>query len=118
MTKVIINVVNKHHRAQGEYIGRGSPLGNPYSHMKGTKALYLVRNRQEAVEKYHDWLKERLEDRSNHAVVGELHRLMQIALREGELNLLCFCAPRACHGDVVKQVLEVMIERFYQEESK
>lgn len=34
------------------YIGRGSKWGNQYSHKEGTKALYKVATRAEAIQKY------------------------------------------------------------------
>ena len=46
-----IYVHNKRkYKGHGEYIGRPSPLGNPYSHLnKGTLAKYQVATRDKAV---------------------------------------------------------------------
>lgn len=98
----MIKIVNKHYTNEGEYIGRGSPLGNPYSHITGTKAQFLVRTRQEAVDCYRDWLNEQIKN-GNQRVINELIRLLNIYLKTGELTLRCFCAPKACHGDVLKE---------------
>lgn len=104
-----ITVINKYHSPnEGEYIGRGSPLGNPFSHMPGTKAEFLVLTRDEAVNRYEEWLryKIRLKDPK---VLGELTRLLELA-RKGDLKLRCFCAPKRCHGDVIKKVLEMELK--------
>lgn len=113
-----IEVINTHHlkdKKVGEYIGRGSPLGNPYSHQEGTSAPYKVASREEAIEKYRIWLREQIK-KPNFKVIEELDRLLYKAISEGELKLRCYCAPAPCHGDVIKEYLEKAIERFYREE--
>lgn len=105
-----ITVVNKHHGAEGEYIGRGSPLGNPFSHMDNTKAEFKVHSRGEAVEKYEEWLNQKISS-NDKIVCDELNRLVDIAYDTRELKLKCFCAPLACHGDVIKKVLDDAFKR-------
>jgi hypothetical protein len=39
------------------------------------------------------------------AVLGKLDRLARVSRETGTLTLLCFCAPEACHGDVIARVL-------------
>lgn len=102
-----IMVVNQHHTSDGEYIGRGSPLGNPFTHMNGTRALFKVKNRDEAVDKYAIYLNGKIAG-NDPAIIKELERLAYIAM-DGPLILRCFCAPKRCHGDVIKQVLETAI---------
>lgn len=91
-------VVNKHHKQSGEYIGRGSPLGNPFP-IDGPKGW----TRAKVIELYRIWLRQHI-DKSDPTVCNELNRLVAIA-QQGELKLQCFCAPLPCHGDVIKQVL-------------
>lgn len=93
-----ITVVNKHHKQSGEYIGRGSPLGNPYPIDNATG-----NTRKVVIDCYRIWLKEQI-DTNNKLVCNELNRLVGLA-QQGELKLQCFCAPLPCHGDVIKQVL-------------
>jgi len=40
------------------YIGRPSKWGNPFTHIKDkkTKAEFIVDNREEAVQRYKDWI--------------------------------------------------------------
>jgi len=42
------------------YIGRGSPLGNPFSWKKGTKAEFTCKNRDESLHLYELWLREKI----------------------------------------------------------
>lgn len=85
-------VVNRHHYRGKEiprpwrYIGRGSPLGNPFAVAEhGASA---------ALEKYRRWLWEQMQDPGS----GVSRALRSI--RPGE-RLVCSCTPRPCHGDVI-----------------
>lgn len=75
------------------YIGRGSKWGNPYSHKLGTRAQWVVGSKGEAIAKYKEWIKTRPELM---AALGEL----------AGKRLGCFCAPNACHGDALVELLE------------
>lgn len=110
-----ITVVNHHHCHFGdsEYIGRGSPLGNPYSHKDGTKALYRVETREDAIEAYRAYLEEAILQ-GNQRIIQELDRLAYIAMEEGSLTLRCYCAPKPCHGDVIREVLLTAIKGVLQ----
>lgn len=106
-----INILNKHHNknASGVYIGRPSVLGNPFSHLKGTQAEYTCVNRDDAVEQYDIYLSDRIN--KDQVVTSELKRLYRILLNSGELNLICWCYPKRCHGDVIKRVLLDKLKR-------
>lgn len=97
-----INVVNKHHKQDGEYIGRGSPLGNPWP-IQGFDTREIV------IARYKVYLRQQIEN-GNKGVINELERLGNIAITTGSLNLQCFCSPQPCHGDIIKEVLENAIQ--------
>lgn len=101
-----LTVVNKHHGKTGEYIGRGSPLGNPYPI---TKEL----PRKEVIAKYEIWLNEQIQ-KSNPIVLRELERIGAMALN-GAVTLQCFCSPLPCHGDVIRKVVHQAIAINYPE---
>jgi hypothetical protein len=91
-------VINKHHGnvpADAIYIGRGSKWGNPFSHMTGTKATYLVSSREEAISRYRDWVTRKPE------LMAALHEL------RGR-TLVCFCKPKGCHGDVLADLADAL----------
>ena len=106
-----IEVVNKYTHVPTDkdvYIGRRSPLGNIYSHMHGTLAQYRVVNREQAVEKYESYLRNKIELKDP-AITKELNRIYSMA-KTGSVNLVCYCAPRKCHGEVIKKlVVEKML---------
>lgn len=83
-------VVNRHWYKTGlpagaTYIGRGTPLGNPF-----TVAEYG----KDALALYRAWLWEKLKQRDD-MVLGAMR-----AIRP-DTPLVCSCKPRPCHGDVV-----------------
>jgi uncharacterized protein DUF4326 len=88
------------------YIGRkmpgrpGSPLANPFKLERDN-----WNERCAVLHKYRDWLQEQME--SDTPARREIERLALLA-RNGPLLLLCWCAPRICHGDVVKEFVEQM----------
>lgn len=66
------------------YIGRPSKWGNPFVEGKdGTRA--------EVIAKYTDWLWR------NERLLADLHEL------RGK-DLVCWCAPQPCHGDVLLEL--------------
>jgi hypothetical protein len=68
------------------YIGRPGPFGNPFIRGKdGTK--------EEVIEKYRKW------------ITASAERLEALKPLQGKI-LACWCAPNACHGHVIKQLLE------------
>lgn len=94
-------VVNKYHKVPYDiYIGRGSKWGNPFSHMENTKAQFKVATREEAIEKYREWIMEQPD------LLGSLDELKGKALG-------CFCHPKPCHGDVLAELANTI---FFEEE--
>ncbi len=97
----MINVTNKRHGILlasdiGEYIGRPSPLGNPF--VIGTDG-----DRAEVVNKYRKWIIAELHDSPEGRPAQEFRRLQAIYETTGELTLVCWCKPLACHGDVISE---------------
>lgn len=90
-------VVGKKWDAGAQYIGRPSPLGNPFK-------MRAEQDRDRVCDEYEVWFRERVEARDPE-VIEELRRLYRIAKSQGHLVLGCYCAPRRCHGDVVAAFL-------------
>jgi hypothetical protein len=79
-----------------EYIGRGSPLGNPY-------ILNRDGTRDEVCDMYYRYIHRHIL-LGNKLIIDELKRLKAIAEQE-PLFLECFCKPKRCHGDIVKKII-------------
>ena len=95
----MLTVHNRHlGNPKGQYIGRGTPLGNPFKVEKG-------RTRRQALEQFRKW--------ALHALTEPAHPFT-VAARElktkhdaGEdVRLVCSCKPDACHGDIIVELIE------------
>lgn len=88
------------------YIGRGSILGNPYTHrpLQGTMAIYHTRNKEEAIERYSGYFDLMYEhDEKFKYVIDEIYG----KYKKGEdIYLACYCHPEPCHGDIITQKLQ------------
>lgn len=98
----MISIVNRRDGWTGEYIGRPSVLGNPFIIGKNG-------NRNEIVEKYRQYLWYEIQQ-ENRPICNELNRLKRLSINES-INLICWCSPKKCHGDVVKNCIEWMIDQ-------
>lgn len=78
-------------------VGRPSILGNPFK-------LGEDGTRDEVIGKYREWLGQKIEA-SDPVVMSEMRRIA-LAASQGEVRLFCWCAPKHCHGDVIKEVVE------------
>lgn len=108
----------------GEYIGRpfagerGSPLANPRSLRAGwnrgeTIALYEpeLRTALDRSAPVALWNGRRLAAEERESMRREMNRLFMILRSMGQVALRCFCAPLACHGDVIARLLLEAVER-------
>lgn len=74
------------------YVGRPSKWGNKWSDRPGTMAEFVCASREEAIQKYHEWI---------------MHQpdLISAARRELKGKVLgCWCAPNPCHGDILLKI--------------
>lgn len=79
--------VDRKHPVLGNHIGKGLPT------------------REEQIQAFQRWLEACLELRDP-AVRDSMNSLYRTWRRYGRLRLFCWCAPEACHADVIKGKLE------------
>ena len=84
-----MKVINKRNAYEGVYIGRGSAWGNPF-------VIGKDGDRTEVILKFREYADARLKVDMNwlKPLVGK--------------DLNCFCAPLACHGDVLLEMIREM----------
>jgi hypothetical protein len=89
------------------YIGRampgrpGSPLGNPHKPANPRNED----SRRLCLAQYKRWLWEQMQ--GDTPAAAELAHLANLAL-EQDLELACWCAPKSCHGDIIKAAIEFL----------
>ncbi len=83
-------VVNKHYEQYDVYIGRGSLFGNPFP-------ITDTVDRARAIAAYRIWLWKQIK-------AGRITKEQLLALDGKRLG--CFCAPKACHGDVLIKAIQ------------
>jgi hypothetical protein len=91
----VVNIKDKPEPEYDFYIGRGqgSKLGNPFSHLAATLYADKCETRDEAIEKYTEW------------VFTQPQILDRLPELKGKI-LACFCSPLACHGHVLAKLAD------------
>lgn len=85
MQPKVINIKNACHLLDSVFIGRPSKWGNPFEIGKdGT--------REEVIAKYQIWI------HSQPELIEDIKKELK-----GK-HLVCFCSPKACHGDVLLDI--------------
>ena len=114
----MIVVVNKYKHESTEddvYIGRGSLFGNPYSHLPSKKEdVVMCKDREESIDRFEEYFNNVIDSPGckHTKLKRELRRLVMIAKLGGDINLSCFCKPKSCHGDIIKEWIEEEIEKY------
>ncbi len=79
-------------------VDRTSVLGNPF-YMKSEL------QRDEVCDSYQVWIKNKISEKDV-AICSELNRLYKLYKQYGVLNLYCWCAPKMCHAQSIKELIE------------
>jgi len=114
----MIEIVNKKTDDDDDavYVGRGSPLGNPYSHLPGTTAPLRVETREEAIAKYRVWLDVQIRQRGFASIL--FCELVKFYKDFGTLKLACWCTPKACHAEIIAEMVKKYAGQTHNESEK
>lgn len=107
-----ITVVNKHYlgpihpleEVERVPIHRGTPLGNPFKMLS-----YNQKERDRVCDVYEVWIKSRLLEPG--AELDYFNRLVDLAKANRDIELVCFCSPKRCHGETIKRLIEEELKR-------
>lgn len=118
MGKIIVyNSKNEDHTNDPNnfYIGRPSPLGNPFTHngKHSSLAKLSFKTREEAINAYSAYFDEVYgKDPKLTVAFDEIYE----HYKKGEdIYLQCFCKPLKCHGDILAEKLQ---EKLIKEQIK
>ena len=74
-------------------IDRGTPLGNPF-YMYDESVRDAVCDKYASMPKSESWH-------------DEIFRIRDLYIKHGKLRLFCWCAPKRCHGEYIKECILV-----------
>lgn len=80
-------------------VDRSSVLGNPFY-------MASEAQRDEVCDRYAEYFKRKFEQ--NVAFREELRRIYRIYRHYKKLELFCWCAPKRCHAETIREFLENM----------
>ena len=88
------------------YIGRPSPLGNPFTHngVKTSLAKLSFKTREEAIEAYGKYFDEAYG--KNTELTKAFDEIYEHYKKGEDIYLQCFCKPKPCHGDIIADRLQ------------
>ena len=86
----VINIRERRIDGNSIYIGRGSSWGNPF-------VIGRDGTREEVIAKFRIYA-------ANELVEAHTDGVDWLALLKGK-DLVCYCAPQACHGDVLLEMI-------------
>lgn len=99
-----IEICNLHHEKPQhpwdvEVCRGSSPLGNIFT-------LTDESERDEVCDKYREWVMNQLNIDCNISIINELLRIQKLYEVHGKLRLFCWCAPKRCHAETIKSLIE------------
>ena len=77
-------------------VDRSSPVGNPFN-------MYQESERYEVCDKYRKWFYEATHDEAFYAYMQKMKLVYE---KYGKLRLFCWCSPKKCHAETIKEYLE------------
>jgi len=108
-----VRIVNKKtNKQEGFYIGRGSPVGNPFSFSKSKYETTYVGDRDTSIIEYEKYILEKM--KYNNSISNFINECCIELLSKNIIILICFCKPLPCHGDVLAEIiLNTAIDRKF-----
>ena len=108
-------VLTEEHNGDNVFkVHRGYILGNPYTHIKDktTKAMVIVKSREEAIEKYEKYFE--LSLKLNTEFKEEFERMVVACMEYNEVWIGCYCKlNETCHGDfIIKRLRQECMKRL------
>jgi hypothetical protein len=84
-------------------VHRGTPLGNPFKMANSSES-----ERVRVCEEYARWLPGKLLEEG--AELRQFQELLKLSKSSNRLELICYCAPKRCHADFIKALLEESLD--------
>lgn len=82
-----------------------TPVGNPFVPKGGVKE----KDRNKVCDQYEEWFPKQL-DGGNQRFSDYLEKLVEVYFEHDKLRLFCWCVPKRCHVETIKQHLEEFLD--------
>lgn len=96
------------------YVGRKSSwkeeLGRDFSGLGNPFLIGKDGDREDVVRKYMVWLIPKLK-KGREDLEKELFFMLVDEVKENDIELVCWCKPALCHGDVLKKFVEMYLRK-------
>lgn len=88
------------------YCGRGSPVGNPF------KLTYpdTEESRNKVIEKYKIWINCKISE-NDKDIIRYLEKMNEHHIKYGIVKLECYCHPKRCHCEIIRDILK---DKFFE----
>ncbi len=97
----MIEIMNLHNEKPSEpydfKVDRSSVLGNPF-------VMLWEYNRDAVCDDYVEWIYKQI-DRCEAYYTKELNKMYLAYVQYGKLRLFCWCAPKRCHAETIREIL-------------
>ena len=108
-------VLKEEHNGDNAFrVHHGYILGNPYTHIKDktTKAMVIVKTREEAIDRYERYFEESL--KLNPEFKQEFERMVDACMQYDEIWVGCYCGEQeSCHADyIIKRLRQECTKRM------
>lgn len=106
------------------YIGRGSCLGNEWSHLPNSQAKHKVANVNQAVVAHRHWFLGMLADYKNpeyREIMVYIRKMYDEMMAGKDIAVVCYCLIKhgdeplqghGCHGEIISELLEVLRDHY------
>ena len=100
------------------YIGRPSPLSNPFTHngVRTSLATLSFKTREEAIDAYKKYFDKMYG--SDEEFTKAFDEIYEHYKNGEDIYLQCFCKPKPCHGDYIAEQLQRKLVKEKLEEKK
>ena len=108
-------VLKEEHNGDNAFrVHRGYPLGNPYTHIKDktTKAMVIVKTREEAIDRYERYFENSL--KLNPEFKEAFEKMVDACMTNNEVWIGCYCnLDESCHADyIIKRLRQECTKRM------
>ena len=82
----------------------GSSLQNPI-------ILHNESDRESVLSQFEIYFRKKLRAKDE-SIIAALNRIVDLVMSGQSVALMCWCAPKACHGNTVKRICEKKVKRL------